>query len=155
MNTIRFPDYDKPLIIEDLYVYLKLSEYASQNKTNQERFAQQRTIQMLQESNLPEDEKLKRLHESLRELTSMTVSKITDYIDFIVTDTGEKITNRDWIHEFILNAEQSIYQKIREGITAKNAEYEISDIDVECPSCHAKSKRKFLFDPASFFGRGS
>lgn len=155
MNTIRFPDYDKPLIVDDLYVYLRPSEYASQNKTNQERFAQQRTIQMLQESDLPEDEKLKRLHESLRELTSMTVAKITDYIDFIVTDTGEKITNRDWIHEFILNAEQSIYQKIREGIAAKNAEYEISDIDVECPSCHAKSKRKFLFDPASFFGRGS
>lgn len=155
MQNTKFPDYDKPLDVEGLLIYLKPSDYASQNQMNQEKYAQQRTIQMLQNSQLTEEEKLKRLQESLIELTKITVSKMTEFIDYIITQDGEKISDRQFIDEFVTNAEQKIYKAIKDGITSKNGEYKLPDVDAACPHCGNKSPRKFLFDPASFFGKGS
>ena len=154
MQNTRFPNYDEPLNIDNLLVYLRPSDFAGQNNTNQERYLQQRTIQMLQASDLPEDEKVRRLQDSLKQLTEITVSKMSDFIDYIITPDGQKITDRNFINDFLTNSEQRIYKAIKDGITAKNAEYTIPDIEVACPDCKAVSKRKFIFDPASFFGKG-
>ena len=155
MQNTKFPDYSKPLDVDSLLIYLRPSDFASQNDTNQERYAQQRTIQMLQASDLSEEEKLRKLQESLMGLTQITVRKMTDFIDYIITPEGERINDRRFIDEFVTNADQKTYKAIKDGITAKNAEYSIPDVDVACPSCQTKAKRKFVFDPASFFGRGS
>ena len=154
LTNIQLPNYDKPIEVDGLLIWLKPNDYTATNELNQERYVQQRLIKGITDSNLPEDQKIERFKAALAEMTAATVRKITDFIDYIITDDGMKVSDKDFIKQFVENADQKTYNIIRDGILTKNQQYTLKDVEIKCSSCGHEDRRAFQFDPANFFGQG-
>lgn len=151
-DSIQIPNYSEPLVLNDLMIYVRPSSYKMSNETNQEKFIQQRTLQSIQGSNITEEDKIEKFKETLKELTSTTVAKIAEFLEFIITPDGEKVSDPEFIREFVDNADQKTFNAIRNYITKMNAEYKIEPVTTICTKCGHEEKKAFQFDPSNFFG---
>lgn len=151
-DTIHLPDYTKPLIINDLMITFKPTTYLNNNSTNMEKFAQQQVIKSLQDSKQSEEEKIRLFKEALADMTALTVNNLASFIESIITPDGTKVTDKDFIREFIDNADQHTFNTLKDAITAKNSEYHIDPVKTVCTNCGHEDTRAFQFDPSNFFG---
>lgn len=151
-DTIHIPDYSQPLMLNDLLISIKPASYAMSNASNQEKYAHQRAIQAIQDSTGTEEEKIAKFKETLTELTADTVAKVAAFVEYIITPTGEKVTDIEFIKEFVANADQKTFNTLRTFITEKNGEYKIDPVTTICTECGHEEKKAFQFDPSNFFG---
>lgn len=152
LNEIHAPDFSKGKDINGLLVGFRPNSYLDFNATNQERYIQQRTVRMLQDSNLSEDEKLDKVKQAVFEITERTVERVAGFIEYIITPEGVKVIDEDFIKEFVLNADQATYNLLRDSIFEYNKEYTIKPMNIKCSACGHEDTRQFQFEPASFFG---
>lgn len=155
LENIKIPDYDTPLIINDLMIYLRPSSYKITNITNQEVYQQQKTIFALKDSTLGEEDKLKIINDALQKLTEMSVKRLYEFIDYIVTEDGSRVDNREFIKEFIENADRATFEKINQEIQKKSKEYLLPKSTIRCEACGHEDTRDLIFEPSSFFAQSS
>jgi hypothetical protein len=156
MQGIKVPNYDQPLQLDSgLNVFFRPSIYKQSSELSQAEYIQEKTVAMLQGSNLPDDQKLEELRKALAELTNISVTRMADFVDKISMPSGTVVSDKKQIQEFIMNASQRDFTAIQKGIAEKNAEYKLPLIDVECIECKEKTQAKFTFELQSFFSKGS
>lgn len=155
LQQIQIPNFDNPLVIDDLIIYLKPPSYKITNINNQESFQQQKVIFSLKDRSLSEEEKTRIIREALAKLTDITVSRMHEYIDKIVLPTGESVTNSNFIKEFIANADRKTFDTINNTIQNKMKEYKLPTIPVKCDACSHEDTRELVFEPSSFFAQSS
>jgi hypothetical protein len=155
LPSIKFPNYDNPITVNDLVIFVRPTPYHIVNLNNQEIFQQQKTILSLSNSNLTQEEKEKIVKEAVTRLTNITIKRISFYIDKIVMPTGEAVSDKEFIQNFIDNCDQKTYNTIKTSITEKNQEYKLPHLPAKCDHCGHEETKEFAFDPASFFGISS
>ena len=151
METIKMPDYTTPVLIGDLMIWFKPNNYKDMNDASQENYIQQRTIKALQSSTMSEEEKIEKFKEAVVELTANTVAKLANFIDYIITPDGAKVTDRTQISEFIENADQKTFTAVKDAIGAIASNYSIPPVRIKCDKCHHEDTRTFQFEPSNFF----
>jgi hypothetical protein len=151
LSNIKFPNYDNPIEIDDLLIFLQPSPYHVVNLNNQEIFQQQKTVIALANASLSNEEKEKILKEAIERLTNIAVKRLSFYIEKIVLPTGTSVFDKEQIQEFIDNCNQKTYNKLKDGITKKNQEYKLPLIPIKCEHCEHVDEKEFAFDPANFF----
>lgn len=152
LNRIVLPNFDNPFETDRLMFWFRPHAYKVFNEMNQQKYVQQRTIKSIQESNLSEDEKIEKFKEAVKTFTNQTVESIASFIDHVVTPDNQKVSDQDFIKEFISNADQKTYNALKDAITLTNQQYKVLPIQVTCPACGNQDERVFQFDPANFFG---
>jgi len=156
LENIKVPDYDVPTTVDErLHVYFKPDTFQRLNKNSIERYQQQRAIQSITQSNLPDEEKIERLRSDLIELTKFTVEKMSSHIDKIMIEDGTIVSSKEFIQEFIKNADQKMFNSIKEGIESKNNAYEMPKMKSKCSHCNHEEDKSFTFEPTSFFAQSS
>lgn len=155
LQSIAFPNYDQPVEANDLTIFFRPSPYHVVNLNNQEIFQQQKTIFSLANTSLSQEEKEKIVREAVARLTNIAVKRISYYIDKIILPTGEAVTDKAFIQNFIDNCDQKTYNTIKTNITTKNQEYKLPKLPAQCEHCNHVEDKEFAFDPASFFGISS
>lgn len=155
LQTIEFPNYDEPVEVNDLTIFLRPSPYHVVNLNNQEIFQQQKTIISLGNAALSQEDKEKIVREAVTRLTNIAVKRISFYIDKIILPSGEAVTDKTFIQNFIDNCDQKTYNIIKTNITTKNQEYKLPKLPAKCEHCGNVENKEFAFDPASFFGISS
>lgn len=156
LENIRIPSYNHPLEIEQgMFIFFKPDTFDRINKNKIESFKQQRTIQAISSSNMPDHEKIEIIRKDLVELTKHTSEKISSQIEKILTADGESVTNYDYIYEFVSNANREIFEQLTKEIAKLNQEYKLPETKIKCASCGHEENKVFSFEPASFFGKGS
>lgn len=155
LENIKLPNYDSPIEVSDLTIFMRPSPYHVVNLNNQEIFQQQKTIISLSNSNLSQQEKEKIVKEAVVRLTNIAVKRISFYIDKIILPSGEAVTDKEFIQNFIDNCDQKTYNTIKTSITQKNQEYKLPQLPATCDHCGNQEMKEFAFDPASFFGQSS
>jgi hypothetical protein len=124
--------------------------YRSLNDNNSMQFEEQRVLQMLPGSDLPDEEKVTRLGDALKKITSITVKALADSIAAVKTPDS-LVTDRAFIEEFLQNCDRSLFGNIRKQIVDLKLSGELKPMDIKCNNCSHDYQQPFTLDMVSFF----
>lgn len=157
LENMNIPDFDIPVTVGELYILLKPASFQLTNLTAQEIFEQQRAILAARSNDLTMEQKEKILKESIRKLSNITVSKLIEYIDYILMPDGSRVSDREYLLEFIDNIDRKSFNTLKKGIEEKNRQYSSPDLPFKCSNsdCNHEETFKFEFNPSNFFAADS
>ena len=150
IDNIKSPDYDKPLTIGDLEVYLKPLNYRDINENNIAQFEEQKLNAILQDAEMPEDEKLKLLTEAFKKVSELTIHSMTNSIDYIKTE-DTVVKDKKHIDEFLHQCERQTFESIKERIVSLRIINDLKPLDIKCGECKHEYKQPFTLDMTNFF----
>jgi hypothetical protein len=148
------PDFGKTIRHGDMEIFFRPITYKNQTDTNQTQFEEQRTIQQIPGSDLPDEEKLARLNQALRKITELTVQALKHSIagirtpDTVVVDPG-------FIQEFLNNCDRKLFNTIRDHVIALRTASELKPLHLKCTECEHEYDQPLTLDQASFFEAAS
>ncbi len=150
LDQIKSPDFAECIKHGDLEIFFKPMDYAEQHATNHEQWQEQRLIQMIPGSDLPDDEKIAKLNEALQKLTKLTVNALKHSIACIKTPKA-MVTETEFISEFLSNCDRKLFNQIRDQVIVYRESTEFKPMQLTCHSCEHKYNQALTLDMASFF----
>ena len=150
LDQLKMPDFESTMQHGDLEISFGPISYENQNKSNQEQFDEQRMIQSVTESNLPEADKLKRLNDAMRRITELTVDALKWSISGIRTP-GAIVSETENIQEFLVNCDRKLFNRIRDHVINLRKASELTPLSITCNNCQHEYKQTVTLDMTSFF----
>ena len=155
LTNIQYANYDEPVVLDNLSIFLKPASYKIMNLINQDVYQQQRAIFALKDDSLSQEQKTEIMKQALKKLTEITVNRMHEYIDKIIVPDGTIVSDHNFIKEFITNIDRKNFDLINTEIKKKNDEYKLPKIPIKCDNCNHEDTRDLQFDPSSFFASSS
>lgn len=157
LENLKLPDFETPIPVGELYVMLKPATFQLTNLTAQEVFEQQRAILAARSSDLTLEQKENILKQSIKKLGQITVSKLVEYIDYVMLPDGTRVTEKTFLQEFIDEIDRKNFNTLKKGIQEKNQQYSAPELPFKCSntSCNHEETFKFEFNPSNFFAADS
>jgi hypothetical protein len=150
LDQLKSGDFETPMVHGDLTIAFQPMSYRGQNDSSQSQFEQQKNIQLIQQSDLPDEEKIAQLNDSLQKITQLTMSALKWSISSIKTPTA-LVTEPEFIEEFIKNCDRKLYTKIRDHIIALRMASELKPLAIKCDNCSHEYQQQFNLDQTAFF----
>ena len=150
LDQLKMPDFESTMQHGDLEISFGPISYENQNKSNQEQFDEQRMIQSVTESDLPEADKLKRLNDAMRRITELTVDALKWSISGIRTP-GAIVSETEHIQEFLVNCDRKLFNRIRDHVINLRKASELTPLSITCNNCQHEYKQTVTLDMTSFF----
>lgn len=117
--------YDPEVKINDNFsILVRPLTYKEFTKGAMQTMEEQKIIRVVNDDSLEESEKLKLFSESFVKLSTHTINTISLSIDKIVTPDGI-VDNRDFINEFVDNADKSFFDFIVDHLEAQKKKFTI------------------------------
>ena len=154
LDSLKAPDYNRRLVVGDIEVVFKPLNYQQMNENSMIQFAQQKSLQVIQLSEEPEEVKLEKMGEVLKNLTTATVKALAGNIGIVRTPDGA-VSNSEHIHEWLKNCDREIFAKLRDFITEIKSAGDIRPLSIKCSSCSHEYEQDLTLDMANFFDRAS
>lgn len=153
LDSMRTPSFDDPIRVGELEIYCRPLSYRDLNNNNRQQFEDQRVIQAIPDSTLPDNEKLERLQAALKSLTELTVTAVAHSIAAIKT-ADTLVVEREFIEEYVRKADRGVYQRIKDRIVELREETEPKPLTIKCqnPDCAEVYETPFTLDVSNFFG---
>jgi len=154
LDGLQMPDYSTPIKEGDLEITLRPMSYKDQNDVNLQQFEQQRILQSVPDSDLPDEKKLEMLNQALQTITNLTISALKWNIASIRTPQA-LVTEPAHIEEFLRNTDRKLFIKIRDLIIEKRSVSEFKPVKIKCNACSHEYEQTVTLDQTSFFGQAS
>ena len=154
LEGLQMPDYVTPLQEGDLEIAFQPMTYRDQNDVNLKQFEEQRVLQAVPGSDLPEEQKLEMLNQALQNITKLTVSALKWNIASVRTPQV-LVTDPEHIEEFLRNSDRKLFVKIRDLIIEKRNTSEFKPAQIKCAACEHEYKQTVTLDQTSFFDQAS
>jgi hypothetical protein len=154
LEGLQMPDYVTPLQEGDLEIAFQPMAYRDQNDVNLKQFEEQRVLQAVPGSDLPEEQKLEMLNQALQNITKLTVSALKWNIASIRTPQV-LVTDPEHIEEFLRNSDRKLFVKIRDLIIEKRNTSEFKPAQIKCAACEHEYNQTVTLDQTSFFDQAS
>lgn len=129
LQQLSSASYENFIEINGMQVYLRPLTYKEFTEASLKTFEEQRIFKLVNDQNIPDNEKLAKFSESFSKLTKMTVGMITNSIAKIVVDDVEVIDNRH-IKEFIDNADKEFYSQVTDHLEIQKEKFQIKPLKV-------------------------
>lgn len=148
--TTRFvcPDYDQSLKFDTLEIYLKPNNFANFNQTSIENYEQQKLLSVVQDTSLPEEQKIAEFRRIFNNLVNITVEQVSASVAAVKVANSEVVDNPEFIKEFFANCNKDIWNTVK----AKLQEY--SDIQQKSKeltvTCEHEDCNKHYVTPIEF-----
>lgn len=151
LENITVGKFDEGVQLGDLKIMFKPMTYRNINDNSLAQFEEQKTIQMLQGSDQIDDvEKIARLGDALKKITSITTLAIAKMIDKVVTPTGV-VTELEYISEWLNNCDKNTFNSIRDRVLELKEQSEIKPVQIVCDECGNEYPQPFTLDMSNFF----
>ena len=150
LDQLKLPDFETTLQYGDLEIAFTPVSYEQQNRSNQSQFDEQQMIRSATDSDLPEDEKLKRLNDAMRRITELTIEAIKWSISGIRTPSAI-VSEPEYIQEFLLNSDRKLFSLIRDRVIDLRKISELKPLDIKCGNCSHEYHQTVTLDMTSFF----
>jgi len=154
LDKLRTPNFQETVTHGDLEICFKPMSYRDQNASNLEQFENQRMIRLIPDSDLPDEEKVKRMTEIMKSITQLTVQALKHSIAGIRTP-GAFVTDPAHIEEFLTNCDRTVFAAIRDHAVRLRTESEINPVTLSCTECKTEYEQALSLDMASFFAPAS
>ena len=150
LESIQVPDYATPVINGDVTIYFKPLSYKEQNDNNLAQFQDQKMLEALPQSDLPEEEKLAKIQEAFTNISLLTLNAIADSIAMIKAG-DDVVVDKLHIKEYLQNCDNKAFDKIRKKIEGIKEVSEVKPLSITCDKCQHQYKTPFTLNVANFF----
>jgi len=154
MEQMTVPDYESSVSAGDIEVFFTPQSYLTQNENAIKQFEDQKLIQAVPDADLPEKEKMDLINGALAKLADMSVQSMSNSISMIRA-SGDIVTDKEHIFEFIKNCDRKIYNLIRDKLILIREQGTIKPLTMKCPACEKTYETPFTLDVSNFFGQDS
>ena len=154
LDSITPSGYDQAFEVNGLEVTLKPLNYRQINDNSMAQFEDQKSLQALQNSDVPDDAKLQRLNEVLRKITAVTTKALTQSIAQVRTPETTVVDPKH-IEEWLSNCDRATFNIIRDEIIRAKQQGEIQPLEITCGNCSHKYQQAYTLDMSNFFGDAS
>ena len=151
LDNYKMPHYTSTAI-EDLTFNFKPQAYETINNNNMMVFEQQKLLDTISRSDLPDEEKTKQFNLIFPKLTEMNVMSLVYCIESIITDDDKEVNESKYIKEFIENCDRKVYSAIKDKIETIVKSTKPESLNITCPECQETYMSELSFDNANFFG---
>lgn len=145
---------------DDLTIFVKPVNYRQLSESALKTFETQKIIQVANDNNIPEEEKLKIFKDSFSKLTEVTIGLVQSSIYRIDSPNGST-DNLAFIKEFIENTDKEIFNSIQKHLDNLKEINSIKPLKVPVTEMMKEKGYKgteetievpLVFDPSTFFG---
>ncbi len=154
LDQIRMPDYDTPCVIGDLNCFFTPMTYKQMNDVSRVQYEDQKLMQVMNSSEVSEEEKMQTLGDAFKRITYLTIHSIAQSIGAIKTSSS-MVTDTAQIEEFLVNAPKDVFNRIKDHAIALRAETDLKPVSITCDSCQHEYKQEFTLDMSNFFETAS
>lgn len=156
LDQLSMPDYTKTIKSGDIEIAFRPLSFKDQNGLNMEQFENQRLVSTIPESDLPDEEKFKRMSEVMKSITLLTIKLLTQAIASIRTPNAI-VTESKYINEFLTNCDRHVFEKVRDTAIAARENSELKPIKWRCTNeaCKHDYEQPISLDMSNFFGSAS
>lgn len=154
MDKLKRPNFDRPLTCGDIEIHFKPLTYQQVMENSLKQFEEQKILNVIPNSEMPEEEKVKILNETIVKLTRYTVAAAAQCISMIKTPQA-MVNEIEFIQEFLTNCDASIFNQIKDYLVALKDQTDIPPLDLTCPECSNQYKQTFTLDQSNFFAPAS
>ena len=154
LDQLKLPNFETTLQHGDLEIAFAPVSYEQQNKSNQSQFEEQQVIRSITESNLTEEEKIKKLNDAMRRITELTIQALKWSIAGIRTPSAI-VSEQQYIEEFLINCDRKLFTIIRDHVIGLREITDLKPLDIKCGNCSHEYQQTITLDMTSFFGPAS
>lgn len=150
LDRMRTPDYNKSLKSGDLEIFFRPMTYKNLNDNNAMQYENQKLLQMLPDSEIPENDKMNALSAALKRITEITVQALAQSIAVVKTPQA-LVSEPEFLEELLKNCDRELFTKIRDHIVDLKAQAEMAPMNLTCPECSHQYEQAITLDMSSFF----
>jgi hypothetical protein len=154
IDSMKAPDYSKSLVDGDLEIFFKPMTYQNLNDNNRRQFEEQKILQILPETDMPEEKRMSALSAALIKLTELAVSTLAQSISAVKTPTA-LVNEPAYIEDMLKNCDRRLFNKIRDYIVEVKVGAEIQPLTIKCSECTRDYLQAITLDMTSFFADAS
>ena len=154
LEQMKTPDYSKPIVAGDLQIFFKPMTYRNLNSNNQKQFEEQKLLQVLPGSEMPDVDKMTAMSAALIKLTNITIDALSQSVATVKTPDA-LVSEPEFIEEMLKNCDRRLFTQIRDHIINIKAEAEIQPMKLKCSACEKEYQQAVTLDMTSFFGDAS
>lgn len=149
-NNISSTDYAQPVTAGDLQIFFKPLSYKQSTTNSLSQFEEQKTVSMVENSEMSEVEKLKHLADAFQKVSHLGIKAVAETIHYIKTP-DENVVDPNFIQEFLGNCSKDVFEHIRKHILSINEKSLIPPLHIKCDECEHEWEQPFTLDLADFF----
>ena len=148
------------LVNEDMQISVRPLTYKHVSENSAKTFEAQRLIQLISDGEIVDDRKEELLNLSVNNLATIAFNVVADSITMIKTHDVE-VTDKDFIREFLQNADKEIYNKVEQHLIQMKELIGIKPLDFNSSPEHIEQGAPESYtmplnmDQSSFFVHGS
>ena len=148
--------YEEKFLYQNMEVTTRPLTYKEFTEAAIKTFEEQRMAAMVQDKEMPEEEKIKRFQASFSKLTDINIQMVSASVASIRVD-GQVVTDKTQIQEFLENTSKEFYQTIIDQSTRQKDNFTIPPVEMTATPEEIKAgapetyKVPVLFDQANFF----
>jgi len=154
LENMKEPNYSQPVVDGDLEIYFKPMTYKDLNENNQRQFEEQKILQILPDTDMPDEQRMSALSSALMKLTEITVSALAQSIAAVKTPAA-LVSEPEYIEDMLKNCDRRLFSKIRDHIIETKLGAEIQPLTIACAECTREYKQAITLDMTSFFADAS
>jgi len=154
LEQMKSPDYSQSITSGDVQFFFKPMTYKNLNDNNQLQFEEQKALQVIPDSTMPDAEKMSALSAALLKITDITVKAIAQSIAAVKTPSA-LVSEPEFIEEMLKNCDRRLFTQIRDHIINVKAKAEIQPMKLKCSACEKEYQQAVTLDMTSFFGDAS
>jgi hypothetical protein len=154
LDTMRTADYSQTVKTGDMEIFFRPLNYKNINDNNQSQFENQKLLQTLPDTGIPDAEKLGALSDALKKITEITVNILAQSIATIRTPQA-LVSEPEYIQDFLKNCDRNLFNQIRDFIIDLKEKSEMRPLKIVCDACKAEYEQTITMDMSSFFASAS
>lgn len=149
-RDLKAPDYTQSIRSGDMEIFLRPMTYRNLTDNSQLQYENQKLIQMIPDSELGEQEKIKVMGESLKKITEITVRALSQSLSMVKTPTA-MVQEPEYLEELLRHCDRKLFNQIRDTILECKAVSEIKPLHLICDECKHEYDQQVTLDMSSFF----
>lgn len=153
LDQLVAPNYDQVYPIDGMTFKFRPQNYFEFNNENQSKFAEEQAMRILEDPNLPDDQRNLKIKSSLSALLEINLKSLAMSTDWIKVD-DETVSDKEQIMEYYRNADSKVIKEIQKVLAGFQEQMAIKPFSLKCNACGHEYKSNFEFDHASFFADG-
>ena len=154
IDNLRSADYSQSLQQGDLIFHFRPLNYKEMTANSQHQFEQQKTLQLLNQTEIAEETKVEQLNAMMRQLVEVTIRAIAESITEIRAQ-GTIVSDVNHIEEFLKNCDRQVFNAVRDYVLKLREQSELKPLKITCPDCQHQYEQTFTLDMSRFFGSDS
>ena len=154
LDSLKPANYTETIKSGDMEIYFRPLNYKNMNDNNAMQYENQKLLELLPDSEMPDANKISALSDALKKITEITINALSQSIVAIKTPQS-LVSEPEYIKELLKNCDRQLFNQIRDFIISLKSQSEMQPLKLVCSDCKHEYEQTITLDMSSFFGSAS